>query len=337
MQTLRETARERMKGFCSLCATCDGRACAGKVPGMGGALTGSSFTANYKALAETQINMRLVHEAATQDVSFDFFGHQLATPIMNGPIASCNTNCGPYDDAAFEEDLMLGVAKAGSIGWIGDPIKPDAFTNGCEAMRKVGRGVVIVKPHADSAQIKMRFEQAKEAGAIAYGLDLDGAGIPAMKLLGYPAAPKSIAELRELRAIMPDKPFIIKGIMTPDDALRCAEAGVSCIVVSNHGGRVLDGTPGVAAVLPAIKRAIGAEMMILADGAVRSGVDVLKMIALGANGVLIGRPACWGVYGGGAEGVHLIIQHYTDQLKQAMLLTGCANLSQIDWRVLHRG
>lgn len=336
IQTLKETARLKMKGYCNLCPICDGRACVGEVPGMGGALSGFSFKNNQKALVEVKLNMRLVHSATEQDISYDFFGTKLSTPIMNGPIGGLAYNCGPYDDYLFQEALMKGMTDAGSLGWIGDPCKLDEYANSCKALQKAGRGVAIIKPHTNLASIRLRFEQAKAAGAIAFGMDIDGAGLVTLSKLGFPVGPKSVAQLKEIRAFIPENPFIIKGIMTPDDALRCAEAGVDCIVVSNHGGRVLDGTPGVAEVLPAIKRAVGTDMTILADGAIRSGVDVLKYLALGADAVLIGRPVCWGVYGGGAEGVQLICDTYSNQLKQAMLLTGCKTLKDIDWRLLYR-
>lgn len=334
MKTLRDTARERMKGFCSLCQVCDGRACAGKMPGMGGAITGSSFTANSHALADIRLNMRVVHECIDPDTHFEFFGSSLSTPIMNGPMAGPNSNCGPIDDLDFEISLLKGTTQAGSLGWIGDPAREEFFMNGCKAIEEAGTGVVISKPHYDNANVRLRFQWGKDAGATAFGMDLDGAGILHLKTLGYPVGPKSVQELKTIRSFMPSNPFIIKGIMTADDALRCRDAGVDCIVVSNHGGRVLDGTPGVAEVLPEIAKAVGNDMVILADGAVRSGVDVLKYLALGAKAVLVGRPLCWGVYGGGAEGVKLIIDTYTEQLKQAMILTGCKDLSDINSRIL---
>ncbi|MDR1620465.1 MAG: alpha-hydroxy-acid oxidizing protein [Clostridiales bacterium] len=335
MKTLRDKAREGMKGFCRVCPICDGKSCCGQMPGMGGIGTGSAFIANYAALRQTRVNMRVVHDATAPDTSLTLFGEKLNFPIMGAPMAACNINCGPYDDYAFEESLMFGAANAGTLGWIGDPSLPEAYENGMRAMQAVKKGVIIIKPHKNLDEIYKRFERAGRAGAVAFGVDLDGAGILLLKKLGYPMSPKTIAELSKLRAFAPDKPFIVKGVMTPDDALRCGDAGVSHIVVSNHGGRVLDHTPGVAEVLPGIRRAVGDTMHILADGAVRSGVDVLKYIALGAQAVLVGRPLCWGVYGGGGEGVRLVMEEYATQLTQAMVLTGCRDLSEIDSRVIY--
>ena len=244
------------------------------MPGMGGAITGSSFTANSHALADIRLNMRVVHECIDPDTHFEFFGSSLSTPIMNGPMAGPNSNCGPIDDLEFEVSLLKGTTQAGSLGWIGDPAREEFFMNGCKAIEEAGTGVVISKPHYDNENVRLRFQWGKDAGATAFGMDLDGAGILHLKTLGYPVGPKSVQELKIIRSFMPSNPFIIKGIMTADDALRCRDAGVDCIVVSNHGGRVLDGTHGVAEVLPEIAQAVGNDIVILAHGAVRSGVHL---------------------------------------------------------------
>ena len=182
--------------------------------------------------------------------------------------------------------------------------------------------------------IVLRFRAAEEAGAVALGVDLDGAGLVTMRLQGQPVGPKTLAQLKTIRA-QTQLPFIVKGIMTVDEAKMCCEAGADCIVVSNHGGRVLDGCPGGADVLPEIAYALDGQIPILADGCVRSGVDALKLMALGANGVLVGRPLCWGAYGGGSQGVATVLQTYTQQLYQAMIMTGCPDLASIDGNILY--
>jgi tryptophan synthase alpha subunit len=122
-----------------------------------------------------------------------------------------------------------------------------------------------------------------------------------LKNLQPPAGSKTTEELRKI-AQCAGKPFIIKGIMTARGAKKAMVAGASGIVVSNHGGRVLDNCPSTAEVLPEIVDAVGGRMTILVDGGIRSGMDVFKALALGADGVLIGRPFVTMVYGGGAEG-----------------------------------
>jgi hypothetical protein len=116
--------------------------------------------------------------------------------------------------------------------------------------------------------------------------------------------PKTVAELKELvRAVR--VPLVVKGIMTPDEALKAAEAGAAGIVVSNHGGRVLDHTPGTAGVLPAIADMVKGKMVIFVDGCVHHGNDVIKYMVVGADAVLVGRHRMRAAYGGGREGVAL--------------------------------
>jgi isopentenyl diphosphate isomerase/L-lactate dehydrogenase-like FMN-dependent dehydrogenase len=167
------------------------------------------------------------------------------------------------------------------------------------------------------------------------GIDVDAAGILPMRAAGQPVGPKTVAELKELVRSTP-LPLILKGIMCLEDALAAREAGAAAIVVSNHGGRVLDHTPGTAEVLPQIARAVRGDMVVLADGGVRSGVDALKMLALGAHAVLVGRPLAVGAVGAGAEGVRLILEQMRSELKVAMIYTGCAGVSDIGEGALWR-
>ena len=335
IKSLKADAREKMKAFCKLCPVCDGKACAGQVPGMGGAITGSSFTANQEALRCTRINLRVVHGTDDPSTKFNFLGCELGTPIMAAPMTGARFNCGEgLEEYDFVKAIVKGAEDANSLGWIGDTANWDMFEAGLKAASEVRRFVAIIKPRKDPAEIVKRFEKAKELGAVAVGIDLDGAGLVTMRLNNQAVSPKTADELKYLKE-KAGLPFIVKGVMTEEEAVLCADAGVDCIVVSNHGGRVLDGCPGVAEVLPEIAYALGGGLTLLADGAVRSGVDALKLMALGANGVLVGRPLCWGAFGGGAEGVATFLKTYTSQLYQAMIMTGCADVASIDERVLY--
>lgn len=336
MREIREAARGPMKDFCKLCPVCDGRACAGQVPGMGGAITGSSFQANYEALRDTRILMRVIHGASDPSTEFTLFGKTYRTPILAAPMTGAEYNCGQgLTEADFVMAIVQGAEAAGSLGWIGDAANLALFEAGLAAARASQKGVVaIIKPRDELSEIVLRFRAAEEAGAVALGVDLDGAGLVTMRLQGQPVGPKTLAQLKTIRA-QTQLPFIVKGIMTVDEAKMCCEAGADCIVVSNHGGRVLDGCPGGADVLPEIAYALDGQIPILADGCVRSGVDALKLMALGANGVLVGRPLCWGAYGGGSQGVATVLQTYTQQLYQAMIMTGCPDLASIDGKILY--
>jgi isopentenyl diphosphate isomerase/L-lactate dehydrogenase-like FMN-dependent dehydrogenase len=125
-----------------------------------------------------------------------------------------------------------------------------------------------------------------------------------------------------------------KGIMMPEEAQKCADAGVRVIAVSNHGGRVLDSTPGVATVLPLIRKKVGNSVTLTADGGVRTGYDVLKMLALGADAVLLGRDIIRAAVGAGTLGVKLHLEHVHKTLKKAMFMTGTKNLKMADSRIL---
>jgi isopentenyl diphosphate isomerase/L-lactate dehydrogenase-like FMN-dependent dehydrogenase len=159
-------------------------------------------------------------------------------------------------------------------------------------------------------------------------------GLITLSLLGKPVGPKTVDELADI-AKCTSLPFIIKGIMTVDDAELAVETGASAIVVSNHGGRVLDFTPGVADVLPEIADRVKGKITILADGGVRTGIDVLKMIALGADGVLIGRPFAQAAIGCGRQGVKVYGDKILNELKTAMILTGCSSIKSIGSCVIY--
>ena len=137
-----------------------------------------------------------------------------------------------------------------------------------------------------------------------------------------------VEELRQI-AEKAEKPFILKGIMTVAGAKKALEAGASGIVVSNHGGRVLDQCPATAEVLPAIADAVGGQMTILVDGGIRTGMDVFKALALGADAVLIGRPFVNMVYGGGAEGVQVYVDKLKAELADTMAMCGAHCLADI--------
>jgi isopentenyl diphosphate isomerase/L-lactate dehydrogenase-like FMN-dependent dehydrogenase len=332
---VRDRARERLKGFCRVCPSCDGRACAGEVPGMGGVLTGSSFVNNVEALSMYHLNMRTIHQAGEPDTSLHVFGRLFGTPIFVAPLTGASYNMG---GALCEQEMVAslvdGAKEAGSFAFTGDGAEEEIFGAGTAAVKQAaGLGIPIIKPRSVEA-IVFRLRQAEESGAFAVGVDIDGAGLLTMALKGHPVGPKTFYQLRKL-AQLTSLPFILKGIMTVQEAEMAVEIGAAAIVVSNHGGRVLDGTPGVAEVLPEIVERVKGEIFVFADGGIRNGIDALKMLALGANAVLIGRPALWGAFGGGAAGVRLLLEKMTAQLRHGMLMTGCINVKTVDHRVIY--
>jgi len=334
LSALKRDARERLKGYCRVCPVCDGRACAGEVPGMGGIGTGSSFIANLDALANYRLNMRTIHEIRTVDTSIALWGMKLSIPVLAAPVTGTPYNMGGrMTEDEFLEAIMEGSLQAGTTGMTGDAADPALWISAMKAIATSGsRGIAIIKPRGQK-EIISRIRDAEKAGAAAVGMDIDGAGLITMSLKGQPVSPKTLQEIRELVSAT-RLPFVLKGVMTPDEAGLAAEAGVAAIVVSNHGGRVLDHTPGTAGVLPEIAKEVKGRLIILADGGVRAGCDVLKFLALGADAVLIGRPLVTGAFGGGREGVTLLFNKIKDELIQAMLLTGTADVKRVEEEIL---
>lgn len=154
-------------------------------------------------------------------------------------------------------------------------------------------------------------------------------GFRFLKNMEPPAGSKTVEELRQI-AKMAGTPFIVKGVMTVKGALKAKEAGASAIVVSNHGGRVLDQCPATAEVLEEIALAVGDSMKIFVDGGIRSGVDVFKALALGADAVIIARPFVTAVYGGAEEGVKSYIEKLGTELEDTMKMCGVTSLEEID-------
>jgi len=131
-------------------------------------------------------------------------------------------------------------------------------------------------------------------------------------------------------------PIVVKGILDPADARLAVEHGADGIVVSNHGGRQLDGVPSTAQALPAIAEAVGDKLSVLVDGGVRSGLDVVRMLALGAKGVLLGRAWAYALAANGQAGVSHAIQLIEAEMRVALALTGVTNIKDIDHNILVR-
>lgn len=136
-------------------------------------------------------------------------------------------------------------------------------------------------------------------------------------------------DLEWLRSLSP-LPLVVKGVLRADDAKRAVEYGASGVIVSNHGGRQLDGAIASLDALSEIVEAVGAQIDVLVDGGIRRGTDVLKALALGAKAVLLGRPVLWGLAVAGEAGVQHILELLLNELDLAMALSGCAKLQDID-------
>jgi isopentenyl diphosphate isomerase/L-lactate dehydrogenase-like FMN-dependent dehydrogenase len=342
LAAVRKMAQERMQGVCTANKVCDGapqRICQGQKYGagigFGGAGKGLSFAANVEALDRIRLKTRLVSEHAEPELGAEYLGRKLAMPAMPSSLSGVRASMGgSISELEFARSVLQGAKEAGLLGWIGNTADEGEECTGIEAVASVGVGVTIFKPQSNARLVEL-FQLAERAGAVAVGVDLDGVGSTNWDRAGKPVYRKSVRELREL-ADSTELLFIAKGVMCAEDALAAIDAGADAIDVSNHGGRALDSTRGVAEVLPGIAKAVGGKVAVTAGGGVRTGFDVLKMLALGADAALVGRDVARAAIGGGATGVAMHFEYLRGDFRRAMMLTGCNSVEDIDGRVLDR-
>lgn len=343
LDQVRDLARKKMKGICAAYPSCDGnfdKVCQkeayGKPIGFGGAGQGRSFKENSEALARIQFNMSVLGDHFEPDTSCSFLGVDLKLPVLASSTAGAQKYNNALDETQFCKSVLKGAKEAGTIGLRGDTWFYTPENNpSLNAMKDCGGyGIPIFKPRSQDA-LKGLIESAENYGCKAVGIDLDGCGSTVMAAYGQPVFKKSVNDIKEL-VNFTSLPFIAKGVMIPDEALKCADAGVTVIAVSNHGGRVLDSTPGVATILPLIREKIGKSVTLTADGGVRTGYDVLKMLALGADAVFLGRDIIRAAVGAGTLGVKLHFEHIHKTLKKAMFMTGTKTIEMADSRIIFK-
>ncbi len=336
----RENAKEKMKGFCGVYKVCDGlpeRLCQGikygKAIGMGGIGKGLSFAANVEALDRIKLKTRLITPHFEPDTKASFAGQAVDFPIFCTSMSGVKISMGGgLSELDFARALIQGAKQAGSLSFIGDGAETFEDRPGLQAIQEVGGwGVQIFKPREQKVLLQL-IQEAEKAGAIAVGVDVDGAGSVPMAMKGQPVFRKSINELREL-VQSTSLPFIIKGITSEEDALAALETGCKVVSISNHGGRTLDSMRGVADVLPRLVRILKGKVTITADGGVRTGFDVIKLLALGANFVMVGREMIRAAIGGGAEAVRVELDFLAKDLRKAMIMTSCNSLAEISDRI----
>lgn len=330
-------ARGCIGSYCKACNVCNGMACKNQVPGPGAKGVGDTAIRNYQKWQEIRVNMDTLHENRPVDTSMELFGKTFKYPFFAGPVGAVNLHYSDkYDDLSYNNVLVDACAKAGIAAFTGDGTNPKVMEGAVSAITEAGgMGVPTVKPW-NLEIIQEKMEMVKKSGAFAVAMDVDAAGLPFLKNMTPPAGSKTVEELQAI-AGMAGVPFIVKGIMTRKAALKAKDAGAAAIIVSNHGGRVLDQCPATAEVLDDIVEAVGGRMKIFVDGGIRTGVDVFKALAMGADGVLIARPFVTAVYGGGAEGVQCYVEKIGAELADTMAMCGAFTLSDISRDMIWRG
>ena len=259
--------------------------------------------------------------AERPDTTFRFLGETFSTPVMTAALSHLDL-----------VSMAAGAKQAGacvSIGMGGNGEMGEILATGAKVMK-------IIKPYADEKEILSRLEYAEENGALAVGMDVEHAvntdDAEDSVVMGLQMKPPTLAELEKY--IRHTKlPFFIKGALSVQDALRCRDLGAAGLVLSHHNGLTRFAVPPVM-VLPEIRKAIGKDLLLIADGGIESGVDAFKALARGADAVTMGKALMGPLKEKGAEGVAEALRKTTAQLQAMMIRTGTKNLKHIDPSVI---
>lgn len=314
---------------CKACPVCNGVACRNTIPGPGAKGVGDTAIRNYQKWQEIRVQMDTIYQNKPVDMSVNLFGCEFKYPFFAGPVGAISLHYSDYyDELTYNKILVSACAANGIAAFTGDGLNSQVMVDATNAIAAAGgRGIPTVKPW-NLPLIKEKLELVKKSGAFAVAMDIDAAGLPFLKNMQPPAGSKSVAELAEI-VKEAGIPFIVKGVMTVEGALKAHAAGAAGIIVSNHGGRVLDQCSATAEVLEEICHAVGGGMKVLVDGGIRSGVDIFKALALGADGVVIARPFVTAVYGGAEEGVKAYIEKLAGELEDTMKMCGAYTIGDI--------
>lgn len=293
-----------------------------------GTETGITVRNNRNALDKIKIRTTLIHSIEPK-TSTNILGKQLKTPVMNAPLSGLISRV----DKKAHKKIAIAAGKIGTFAFIGDPIaeKLDEIVSSTTAPV-----VKIIKPYKDTSKIIKSIKNAENAGCFAVGIDIDSAAGVKIEnsMIEYGAlSPKSEEDLVEIRSST-NLPFIIKGVLSLEDARKAIDIGANAVVISNHGGRVMDYAIPTIDAIKDISKEIPNNIDLFVDGGFKRGTDVLKALALGAKGVLIGRPVIKALAVDGENGIVDYLSTITEELKRAMLLTGTKEPSKITSNIL---
>lgn len=259
-------------------------------------------------------------------VKMELFGYEFDTPIMTAALSHLHN---PADGMAV---YGKGAALSNAVHWVG--MGEDAELESVVATG--AKSIKIIKPHAGNREVFRKIEHAVKVGCIAVGMDTDHAfnsngGYD--DVFGLPMRPKSAEELAEFVQAA-EVPFIVKGVMSPRDAEKCAKAGCAGMVVSHHHGMVQYSVPPLM-VLPDIISAVGGSMPVFVDCGIVSGMGAYKCLALGAKAVSVGRHLM-PLLKDGPQAVSDRINEMTAELAGIMARTGVKSLDDMDPTIIHR-
>lgn len=280
------------------------------------------ITARY--MDSILIKQRLI-DSVVADTKITMFGEEFSSPVMT-PAFSHLKNFGGREKTGLEE-YSIAARELNILNFVG-MMENDDFG---KIVRTGAKTIRIVKPYADNGKVRDQMQFAAEAGAFGIGMDIDhifgenGTDV----VVGEEMAVQTSEMLRSY--IESTKlPFVVKGVLSVEDAVKCADLGAAAIIVSHHHGRLPYAVPPMK-VLPEIKAALeGRDMKIIVDCGIDSGSDVYKAIALGADAAAVGRSMLPSLQENGIEGVKSFITKVTNELRFAMSCTGFPDAASID-------
>lgn len=264
-------------------------------------------------------------QAASTEIKL--FGRTFKTPIFTGALSGMTE----ITDNPLVK-IAAGVKDSGSLMGLGIITAQQLH----EVMEVGVPTFRIVKPFLDIEEMVKELKEAEAAGVIAVGTDITffyGGKRGDRTYAPKPMGPKTLDQLKALVGAT-RLPFVVKGVLSPEDAEKALAAGAGAIVVSNHGGQVIDYAAHPLEVLPEIKKVIGNKIPILVDSGIRRGSDVMKALALGADAVLAGWAMAMGLAADGSQGVSEMLNTLTAELQRIMSVTGCKQLADIDKKAL---
>ena len=334
---------------------------------VGGADDEWTLRENQLAFERWQLLPRVLVDVTTRNLATTVLGTPVALPVLVAPMAfhglvCAEAECATARVAAQAGSIMIAstvsnrsleeiaAAAPDAPRWFQLYVYKDREVTRSMVERAVAAGYQALCVTVDTPLVGKRRRDMRNSFTLPPGLvmgNLAQAGAEALPtvahesgLAAYMAMQRDTAMGWEgidwLRSISP-LPVVLKGIMHPDDARLAVEHGAAGIVVSNHGGRQLDGAPASLTLLPHIAEAVGDQLEVLFDGGVRRGTDVVKALALGARAVLLGRPVLWGLAVGAEAGGQAVFDLLKEELDLAMVLTGSRDVREISRSVLWNG
>ncbi len=260
--------------------------------------------------------------AVRPDTAFRFLGETFEMPLMTAALSHLDL-----------VSMAEGAKQAGapvSIGMGGNEEMGKVLTTGAKVMK-------IIKPYADEREILSRIEYAEANGALAVGMDVEHAvnvdDAEDSLVVGMQMKQPTLAELEKY--IKATKlPFFIKGVLSARDAVKCRDLGAAGVILSHHNGLLRYAVPPVM-ILPEIRKAVGRDLIVIADGGIESGFDAFKALARGADAVTVGKALMGPLKEAGAEGVKDTLNKFAGQLRAMMIRTGTKDLKHMDPSVIH--